>query len=230
MAMRDTGSHAPRLKAMGRPKALGNRPSGRAGESAAGESVRASGSLDDVPHCTRLPSYPPVGPADRLPDLYRSLSALLGIIFEPKDMPDTEAVTAAKSGEPGCLPWLSIFAFWALVQALVRSVGASPVLEGGLIGTDGYMRLVRVELLQETGAGVDGAGRLARASGRAVPPVPGAPVTKAPRAALTGEPAFKAGSPSPLHCAKSAKTRNPAARPLKKPFRRRGTRPAPCPR
>ncbi len=36
---------------------------------------RASESLDDVPHRPRLPSYP----ADRLPDLYGSLSALLGI-------------------------------------------------------------------------------------------------------------------------------------------------------
>ncbi len=44
-----------------------------------GESVRASESLDDVPHRLRLPSYPPVGPTDRLPDLYGSLSTLLGI-------------------------------------------------------------------------------------------------------------------------------------------------------
>ncbi len=36
---------------------------------------RASESLDDVPHRPRLPSYP----ADRLPDLYGSLSTLLGI-------------------------------------------------------------------------------------------------------------------------------------------------------
>ncbi len=36
---------------------------------------RASGSLDDVPHRLRLPSYP----ADRLHDLYGSLSTLLGI-------------------------------------------------------------------------------------------------------------------------------------------------------
>ena len=40
---------------------------------------RASGSLDDVPHRLRLPCYPPVGPCDRLPDLYGSLSTLLGI-------------------------------------------------------------------------------------------------------------------------------------------------------
>ncbi len=79
MAMRDIGSHAPRLKVMGRPKALGSRRSGRAGEPAAGESVGASESLDDVPQDPRLPSYPPVGPTDRLPDLYGLLSTRLGI-------------------------------------------------------------------------------------------------------------------------------------------------------
>ncbi len=79
------------------PKALGNRRSGRAGEPAAGESVRASESLADpssaaaalplrrvdVPQDPQLPSYPPVGPpvgpTGRLPDLYGSLSTLLGI-------------------------------------------------------------------------------------------------------------------------------------------------------
>ncbi len=75
MAMRDIGSHAPRLKAMGRPKALGSRRSGRAGEPAAGESVGASESLADVPHRPRLPSYP----ADRLRDLYGSISRTFGI-------------------------------------------------------------------------------------------------------------------------------------------------------
>ncbi len=40
---------------------------------------RASESLDDAPHRPRLPCYPPVGPSDRLPDLYGSLSALLGM-------------------------------------------------------------------------------------------------------------------------------------------------------
>ncbi len=79
MAMRDIGSHAPRLKVMGRPNALGSRRSGRAGEPAARESVGASESLDDVPHRLRLPSYPPVGPTHRLPDLYGSLSTLLGM-------------------------------------------------------------------------------------------------------------------------------------------------------
>ncbi len=56
IAMRDIGSHARHLKAMGRPKALGNCRSGRAGEPAVGESVRASESLDDAPHRPRLPS------------------------------------------------------------------------------------------------------------------------------------------------------------------------------
>ncbi len=37
MAMRHIGSHAPLLKAMGRPKALGNRRSGRAGEPPEGD-------------------------------------------------------------------------------------------------------------------------------------------------------------------------------------------------
>ncbi len=43
---------------------------------------RASESLDDVPQDLRLPSYPPVGPTDRLSDLYGSLSALLGMSLE----------------------------------------------------------------------------------------------------------------------------------------------------
>ncbi len=62
MAMRDIGSRAPHLKAMGGPKALGSRRSGRAGEPAAVDLVGASASLDDVPQDPRLPSYPPVGP------------------------------------------------------------------------------------------------------------------------------------------------------------------------
>ncbi len=62
----------------GQPESLG-KPPFRAGEPAAGESVRASESLDDVPQGPRLPSCPPVGPADRLPDLYGSLSRTFGI-------------------------------------------------------------------------------------------------------------------------------------------------------
>ena len=57
----------------------------RAGEPAAGESVGASESLADVPHRPRLPSYPPIGPTDRLHDLYGSLSALLGIMVSVID-------------------------------------------------------------------------------------------------------------------------------------------------
>ncbi len=48
-------------------------PVGRANRQRA--NGRASESLADVPHRRRLPSYP----ADRLPDLYGSLSTLLGI-------------------------------------------------------------------------------------------------------------------------------------------------------
>ena len=71
-------------------------------------------------------------------------------------MPDTEVVTASKPDRPPYLAWLSVFIIWSLAQAVVLAVGASPVLEGELIGTDGYMRLVRAELLQETGAWFDG--------------------------------------------------------------------------
>ncbi len=80
MAMRGIASHAPRAQALGRPKApvhkiWGSRRSGRAGDPAVGESVRASESLADVPHRPRLPSYP----ADRPPDLYGSLIRTFGI-------------------------------------------------------------------------------------------------------------------------------------------------------
>ncbi len=102
MAMRDIGSHAPRLKAMGRPKALGNRRSGRAGEPAAGESLRASESLDDAPQDPRLPSYPPAGPTDRLRDPYGSLSTLLGIRASQRasNRPSGPQATSAVAIEP----------------------------------------------------------------------------------------------------------------------------------
>ncbi len=73
--MRGIASPAPRLKAMGRPKALGSRRSGRAGEPAAGEPaagelVRASESLDDVPQdppASLLPArWPDASPARSL--------------------------------------------------------------------------------------------------------------------------------------------------------------------
>ncbi len=75
MAMRDIGSHARRSPKAPAHKTCGSRRSGRAGEPAAGESVGASESLDDVPYCPRLPSYP----VDRLTDLFGSLSTLFGI-------------------------------------------------------------------------------------------------------------------------------------------------------
>lgn len=71
-------------------------------------------------------------------------------------MPNSGAAPAPKSEPRETLIWLSFFGIWAAVQGLVLAVGATPLLEGGLIGTDGYMRLVRVELLHETGAWFDG--------------------------------------------------------------------------
>ncbi len=58
-------SHAP-------PESLGKPPPVAQANRQRAESVRASASLDDVPQDPRLASYPPVGPSDRLPDLYGS--------------------------------------------------------------------------------------------------------------------------------------------------------------
>ncbi len=71
-------------------------------------------------------------------------------------MPNSGAVPAPKSEPRDALIWLSFFGIWAAIQVLVLAIGATPLLDGGLIGTDGYMRLVRVELLHETGAWFDG--------------------------------------------------------------------------
>ncbi|MEE9209712.1 MAG: hypothetical protein V3U23_04605, partial [Kiloniellales bacterium] len=71
-------------------------------------------------------------------------------------MPNSGVVPAPKSGQPDSLIWLSLFGIWVAIQVLVLAIGATPLLDGGLIGTDGYMRLVRVELLHETGAWFDG--------------------------------------------------------------------------
>ncbi len=67
MAMRDIGSHAPRLKAMGRPKAplhkaWGNRRSSRAGEPAVGESV---GRRQALTMSRRTRGFPPTRPLAR---------------------------------------------------------------------------------------------------------------------------------------------------------------------
>ncbi len=103
MAMQGIGSHAPHLKVMRNPKALVSRRSGRAGEPAVGESVRASESLDDVPHRLRLSSYPPDGPMDRLPDLYGSLSTLLGITLR-FNFEATRSLRRRRFGPAGARP------------------------------------------------------------------------------------------------------------------------------
>ncbi len=61
------------------PRAPGRKPWETAVPVAQANRRRASESLADVLHRLRLPSYAPVGPADRLHDLYGSLSTLLGI-------------------------------------------------------------------------------------------------------------------------------------------------------
>ena len=71
-------------------------------------------------------------------------------------MPNSGAVPASKFDRRDALIWLSYFGIWAAIQVLVLAIGATPLLDGELIGTDGYMRLVRVELLHETGAWFDG--------------------------------------------------------------------------
>ncbi len=88
--MRNIGSHAGR-----RPKALGSRRSGRAGEPAVGDSMGASESLDDVPQDPRLPSYPPHGPTDRPRDLYGSLSARFGCLIPVSRSSTPELFVAA---------------------------------------------------------------------------------------------------------------------------------------
>ena len=60
------------------------------------------------------------------------------------------------------LTGLVFFGAWAGIQGLAVAFGATPLLDGDLMGTDGYMRLVRVELLHETGAWFDG--RIARSN------------------------------------------------------------------
>ena len=67
-------------KPCGTPSESPGKPPVRSrGRTGSGRIGGASESLDEAPHRPRLPSYPPVGPADRLPDLYGSLSAFLGI-------------------------------------------------------------------------------------------------------------------------------------------------------
>ena len=71
-------------------------------------------------------------------------------------MPNSGTVPASKSKRRIPLTWLSFLGAWAVIQVLVLTFGATPLLDGSLMGTDGYMRLVRVEVLHETGAWFDG--------------------------------------------------------------------------
>ena len=71
-------------------------------------------------------------------------------------MPNSGTVPASKSRRRLPLTWLSFLGAWAVIQVLVLAFGATPLLDGSLMGTDGYMRLVRVEVLHETGAWFDG--------------------------------------------------------------------------
>jgi asparagine N-glycosylation enzyme membrane subunit Stt3 len=55
------------------------------------------------------------------------------------------------------LPCLLAVGLWLAVHAVVVAFGATPAAEGRFIGTDSYMRLVRVTQLYEAGAWFDGA-------------------------------------------------------------------------
>ncbi len=52
--------------------------------------------------------------------------------------------------------WLALYFVWALINTGAVGLGISPVLDGGLLDSDSYMRLVRVDLLYQTGAWYDG--------------------------------------------------------------------------
>ncbi len=65
-------------------------------------------------------------------------------------------MTAAKPEDRRLPIWLPLLATWVLIQAMSVAIGATPVFEGNLIDPDSYMRLVRVDLLHETGAWFDG--------------------------------------------------------------------------
>ncbi len=65
---------------------------------------RASESLDDAPQDPRLPSYPPDGPSDRLPDLYGSLSRTFGISIWPNAAFEEGVGINALTGADPCSP------------------------------------------------------------------------------------------------------------------------------
>ena len=67
----------------------------------------------------------------------------------------TDGVPAGERGWGQVVPYLLIFAFCLAVQAALTALKVPQVFDGELLGTDAYMRLVRVAGLHETGAWYD---------------------------------------------------------------------------
>ncbi|MCH8097782.1 MAG: hypothetical protein IID53_11965 [Proteobacteria bacterium] len=68
----------------------------------------------------------------------------------------TSDESTAASGWRRAVPYLLIFGLCLAVQAALTALKVPQVFDGELLGTDGYMRLVRVAGLHETGAWYDG--------------------------------------------------------------------------
>ena len=71
-------------------------------------------------------------------------------------MTDSRTQSQLDRDRPQLGHWLALCFVWALINAGAVGLGISPVLDGGLLDTDSYMRLVRVDLLYQTGAWYDG--------------------------------------------------------------------------
>ena len=67
----------------------------------------------------------------------------------------TDGVPAGERGWRQAGPYLLIFGLCLAVQAALAALKVPQVFDGELLGTDGYMRLVRVAGLHETGAWYD---------------------------------------------------------------------------
>ncbi|MBL8702181.1 MAG: hypothetical protein JNK67_27600 [Alphaproteobacteria bacterium] len=61
----------------------------------------------------------------------------------------------ARRPAPGVAPYLVVAAFWAVTHLGLAIAGTTPVLDGRILDTDGYMWLARVERLWATGAWFD---------------------------------------------------------------------------
>ncbi len=68
----------------------------------------------------------------------------------------TDGVPAGERGWGRAVPYLLIFGLCLAVQAALAALKVPQVFDGELLGTDSYMRLVRVAGLHETGAWFDG--------------------------------------------------------------------------